>query len=99
MIEQGRIAEFYVRLTGIVRRHVERTTGGHAPGQTTEEFLRAMDGHAAFPPERRSGLTRFLAAADLVKFAAQVPGAGEIEAAVGSARAMCAATPREEAAA
>ncbi|MBI5851325.1 MAG: hypothetical protein HZB39_09910 [Planctomycetes bacterium] len=99
LVEQGRTAEFYVRLTAIVRRHVERTTGVHAPEQTTEEFLRAMDGHAAFPPERRSGLTRFLAAADLVKFAAQVPGASEVDDAVDSARALCAASPRGEEAA
>ncbi len=88
---QGRHAEFYVALTLIVRRFIERTTGLHAPEQTTEEFLRAMDGHRDFAVARRRELARFLAAADLVKFAAQVPGPAELDDAVASARAFCSA--------
>jgi hypothetical protein len=33
---------FFVELTAIVRRYIERTTGIRAPEQTTEEFLRDM---------------------------------------------------------
>lgn len=33
---------FYVELTAIVRRYIERTTGVRAPEQTTEEFLREI---------------------------------------------------------
>ncbi len=33
---------FYVELTAIVRRYIERTTGIRAPEQTTEEFLREI---------------------------------------------------------
>lgn len=90
LVEQGLVAEFYVRLTGIVRRFIERTTGVHAPEQTTEEFLRAMDGNAAFDPRRQSELSAFLAAADLVKFAAMVPSTDEIADSVAAARAFCA---------
>lgn len=91
LVEQGRFAEFYVRLTGIVRRFIERTTGIHAPEQTTEEFLRAMDGSPAIPPARRSELSAFLAAADLVKYAAQIPSAAEVAEGLQAARRFCAA--------
>ncbi|MEM7200051.1 MAG: hypothetical protein AAF628_07285 [Planctomycetota bacterium] len=89
LIEQGRHGEFYFHLTGIVRRYIERTTGVHAPEQTTEEFLREMEGHTAFAAEQRTRLTQFLTAADMVKFAAQVPSAAEIDDAVAAARSFC----------
>lgn len=89
LIGQGRFAEYYVRLTGIVRRYIERTTGIHAPEQTTEEFLRAMEGSSSFQPEQRQRLSTFLLASDMVKFAARVPGDREIEDAVHSARSFC----------
>ncbi len=94
LIELGRVAEFYVRLTGIVRRFVERTTGIHAPEQTTEEFLRAMNGNAAIDVARQRELSAFLAAADLVKFAGQLPSADEIAAAVVAARTFCVVVAR-----
>lgn len=94
LAEQGRFAEFYVGLTGIVRRFLERTTGVHAPEQTTEEFLRAMDGHPAFDAASREALAAFLVASDYVKYAAQVPTGEEIGNAVAAARAFC--RPRPE---
>jgi hypothetical protein len=93
LAEQGRFAEFYVGLTGIVRRFLERTTGVHAPEQTTEEFLRAMDGHPAFDSASREALAAFLVASDFVKYAAQVPTGEEIGSAVGAARAFCQPRP------
>ncbi|MBI3829603.1 MAG: hypothetical protein HY291_08805 [Planctomycetes bacterium] len=77
--EQGLVVEFYVKLTGIVRRYIERKTGIRAPEQTTEEFLRAMRGDTRFDPEQALQLERFLEASDLVKYAAQRPAAREIE--------------------
>jgi hypothetical protein len=77
--EQGLIVDFYVRLTGIVRRYIERTTGIHAPEQTTEEFLRAMHGDARFDSTKTAQLKRFLEASDLVKYAAQRPEAKDVE--------------------
>ena len=76
---RGLVKEFYLRLTGIVRQYVENTTGIHAPEQTTEEFLRDMRGRAVFPPERSARLAEFLEAADLIKYAGQQPGEGQIE--------------------
>lgn len=70
---------FYVELTGIVRRYIERTTGIRAPEQTTEEFLHEIGNKAVFQGEDKTKLKRFLEAADLVKFAAFEPGKNEIE--------------------
>lgn len=41
-LAKANIKLFYVELTGIVRRFIERSTGIHAPEQTTEEFLREI---------------------------------------------------------
>ena len=82
---RGLVKEFYLRLTGIVRQYVEDTTGIRAPEQTTEEFLRDMRSRAAFPPERSVQLAEFLEAADLIKYAGQQPGAGQIDQAIARA--------------
>ena len=71
------VKEFYVGLTGIVRRFIERTTGIRAPEQTTEEFLREVSERENFDPDETRRLKSFLESADLVKFAAYMP---EIEA-------------------
>lgn len=90
---QGLVKEFYLRLTGIVRRYVEDTTGIHAPEQTTEEFLRDMRSRNAFPPERSARLAEFLEAADLVKYAGQQPGGDQIEQAISRAQEFVNLTP------
>ena len=82
---RGLFKEFYLRLTGIVRQYVEDTTGIRAPEQTTEEFLRDMRSRAAFTPERSVQLAEFLEAADLIKYAGQEPGEGQIDQALARA--------------
>jgi hypothetical protein len=77
---------FYVELTAIVRRYIERTVGIHAPEQTTEEFLREIGEHPAFSPSQRDRLANFLASADLVKFAGYQPMASAIDDSVRRAR-------------
>jgi len=64
---------FYVALTGIVRRFIERTTGIHAPEQTTQEFLREIGPGARFSAAAAQRLQGFLESADLVKFAGHEP--------------------------
>ncbi len=76
--ERGLFAEFYVRLTGIVRRYIERKTGIHAPEQTTEEFLHDPEMRRMFPAERAERLVQFLEAADMVKYAAVKPAQQEL---------------------
>ncbi len=83
LIEDG-LAEkdvklFYVELTGIVRRFIERTTDVRAPEQTTEEFLREISGQQLFSADESARLTDFLESADLVKFAAHRPNKADVE--------------------
>jgi hypothetical protein len=58
---RGRYKDFYVELTMVVRRYIQRRYGIKAPHMTTEEFLRE-----AKPSDE---LRRFLESADMVKFA------------------------------
>jgi hypothetical protein len=69
-----------------VRRYIERTTGIHAPEQTTEEFLHDMRARKVFPDERSAQLANFLEAADMVKYAAMQPGQRQIEEAIARAQ-------------
>jgi len=83
LLEQG-LAErdvklFYVELTAVVRRYIERTTGILAPEQTTEEFLHEISREETFPPDERGRLKHFLESADLVKFAAHQPRKEDLE--------------------
>lgn len=66
---RGLFKDFYVELTMVVRRYIERRYGVKAPKLTTEEFLRAAGDHASFPTASLAELKTFLESADLVKFA------------------------------
>ena len=68
---RGLYKEFYIELTMVVRRYIERTHSIRAPEQTTEEFLAAAARQSAFTPEVLAQLRTFLESADLVKFAGQ----------------------------
>ena len=57
---RGKYKDFYVELTMVVRRYVQRKYGIKAPHLTTEEFLREF---------RSDDLRAFLESADMVKFA------------------------------
>ncbi len=86
LIEQNRPKDFYVELTMIVRRYIERVHKVHAPEQTTEEFLAAVSNDGRFAPEVVARLKTFLEAADLVKFAARQPTAEAVDSSVQTAR-------------
>ncbi len=68
---RGLYKEFYIELTMVVRRYIERTHGIRAPEQTTQEFLAAAANQPTFTPEVLAQLRTFLESADLVKFAGQ----------------------------
>ncbi len=80
------VKQFYVELTGIVRRYIERTTGIRAPEETTEEFLREISQTNSFQGETSERLRNFLESADLVKFAAHRPRNEDIEESMSRAR-------------
>ena len=63
---RGRYKDFYVELTMVVRRYVQRKYGIKAPHLTTEEFLREFKAERR---ETRDELRKFLESADMVKFA------------------------------
>jgi hypothetical protein len=86
LIVKRQVKEFYLELTMIVRRYIERAHTIRAPEQTTEEFLAAASLNPAFTPEVMRKLRAFLQSADLVKFAAFQPPAGATDQATGTAR-------------
>jgi hypothetical protein len=73
------VKRFYVELTDIVRRYIERSTGIRAPEQTTEEFLREVGRGEVFSRDERQRLKDFLESADLVKFAAYRPDSKDVD--------------------
>jgi hypothetical protein len=65
---RGKYKDFYVELTMVVRRYVQRKYGIRAPNLTTEEFFAEVS-----KPEHKlnsaEALKQFLESADMVKFA------------------------------
>ena len=87
---RGLYKDFYVELTMVVRRYVERKYGVKAPNMTTQEFLgelarRADDAAAARIGDPRA-LKEFLESADLVKFAGVEATPEMADSATGKAR-------------
>ena len=66
---RGRYKDFYVELTMVVRRYIQRRHAVRAPNLTTDEFLRAAAENPAFSREALAELKQFLESADMVKFA------------------------------
>ena len=83
---RGLYKDFYVELTMVVRRYVERRHAVKAPNLTTEEFLRAAEGNPAFTREAVAELKQFLESADMVKFAGVQATPEMADAATGKAR-------------
>lgn len=94
---RGLFKEFYIELTMVVRRYIERTHGIRAPQQTTEEFLRAVRDAAAFSPETVAQLQTFLESADLVKFAGKRADSSMTDEATEKARTYMETDARKEA--
>ena len=90
---RGRYKDFYVELTMVVRRYIQRRYGVRAPNLTTEEFLAEFARSESLPGGRacRSAtavetLKKFLESADLVKFAGVEATPEMADAATDSAR-------------
>lgn len=93
---KGRVQDFYVQLTGIVRHLIEGHFGIRAPEQTTAEFLRSARHHPGLLEEHQRFLSGFLRSADLVKFAGDRPATTECERSLHAARQFVNETiPRE----
>jgi hypothetical protein len=105
---RGRYKDFYVELTMVVRRYVQRKYGIKAPNMTTEEFLAEFGRGAAFggsgsadgslrPTASVEQLKAFLESADMVKFAGVEATPEMADAATDSARGYLKGDDREEA--
>ena len=93
---RGLYKDFYVELTMVVRRYIERRYDVRAPNLTTEEFLRAAQANAAFSPEAIAELKTFLESADMVKFAGVEATPEMADAATGKAKAYLETDNRKE---
>ena len=83
---RGFYKDFYVELTMVVRRYIERRHAVRAPNLTTDEFLRAARDNPAFTREAITELKNFLESADMVKFAGVEATPEMADAATGKAR-------------
>lgn len=87
---------WYVRLSGIVRRYLEDRFALRAPELTTEEFLRVAQRSVLLSAEHKSLLTGFLADCDKVKFAGYEPGVEESKGVLEAARRFLLETREQE---
>ena len=84
---RGFYKDFYVELTMVVRRYIQRQHGVKAPNLTTEEFFDTVRKTSTFPQSALDELIDFLRKADMVKFAGVEATVQTSDAAVASARA------------
>jgi len=86
LIARGRVKEYYIRISGIVRRYIERRFGLRAPDRTTEEFLAEASASGLLDPRARTLVGDFLEECDMVKFARYGPTDEEINGAYAAAK-------------
>jgi hypothetical protein len=73
LVEQGKIKEFYEKLSICLRQYIEDRFMLRAPEQTTEEFLEELRKSNILEPQHKRELKGFLEHCDLVKFAKYQP--------------------------
>jgi hypothetical protein len=79
LIEQGKIKEFYDRISGILRHYIEDRFDLRAPERTTEEFLAELQYTGVLADSDKQVLGVFLTHCDLVKFAKHDPTTEQIQ--------------------
>ena len=75
---QGKVKEYYIRLSEIVRHYIESRFSYRAPEMTTEEFLNYVNQARELKREHKDLLRKFLTHCDMVKFAKYGPTSLEI---------------------
>lgn len=73
LVEQGRYKEYYIAVSGVLRRYMEEQFQLRAPERTTEEFLADLQDNAVLGLQEQLLLREFLRHCDLVKFARAEP--------------------------
>lgn len=79
LISQGKIKEYHIEISDIIRRYLEGRFSLNAPEMTTEEFLNSLSEGARLETTHKELLREFLGYCDLVKFAKYTPETREID--------------------
>lgn len=79
LLKEGRIKEFYLSISDILRRYIENRFTLHAPERTTEEFLTELGATKVLQLPHKTLLKEFLVHCDQVKFAKYQPVDEEIQ--------------------
>ena len=79
LIAKGRVKEYHIEISDIIRRYLEGRFSLNAPEMTTEEFLNSLREGARLETGHKDLLREFLGYCDLVKFAKYTPESREIE--------------------
>lgn len=95
LIAQGKIKEYYIEISGIIRRYLENRFNFRAPEMTTEEFLNSVKDYWQMLTEHKVLLKDFLVCCDLVKFAKYAPAGKEIDEVFESAKRFIDQTKQE----
>lgn len=74
----GRIKEYYIELSRIVRCYIEDRFSVKAPEMTTEEFLCSLRDSGILTGAQKNIIKQFLSQCDLVKFARYGPAPEEV---------------------
>jgi hypothetical protein len=96
-LKEGRVEEYYVTISGIVRHYLEERFGLRAPEMTTDEFFELMSRDGTLVQAHKRLVNEFLAHCDLVKFARYGPSSEEIDGAYGAAVRLVRETVPEQA--
>jgi len=96
-IEELKAEPFFVELSGIVRRYLEKRFNLRAPERTTEEFIREAANSRVLNADQQYRVRDFLEQSDLVKFARHNPRKEDMETAYESAEQLVLeTTPKPE---
>jgi len=79
LLEDQRVAEYYVQLSAVIREYIEARFHLRAPEMTSDEFLLVAQRDPRLSAPDRASLQGFLNEADLVKFARHVPSHSDAE--------------------
>ncbi len=93
---QGKVKEYYIALSDIIRRYIEDRFNIQAPEMTTEEFLNSVKANAFVADKHQGTLKEFLNFSDMVKFAKYGPSAWEARESFDLARRFVDETKIEE---
>ena len=85
-LSSGKVQDFYVELSNIVRHYIENRFQLKAPEMTTEEFLLTLKESTVLNSEQKSLVKDFLSHCDMVKFAKYFPQKDEIDSSYESAK-------------